>query len=127
MDDIVIYANTLEEHAQKLRNLLARLKTAGLALQPDKCQFLRKEIAYLGHIITSEGVRPDSEKIKAVEKFLVPRTRKNVRQFLGLVGYYRRFISDFAKFAKPLNILLKKETRFISGKPQQDAFEIWPG
>lgn len=75
MDDIVIYASSLEEHAQKLKTLLARLRDAGLTLQPDKCHFLRRELIYLGHQITDKGVKPDPGKIEAVKNFPVPKTR----------------------------------------------------
>ena len=123
MDDIVIYANSLEEHSRKLRKLLGRLKSAGLTLQPDKCNFLRKEIAYLGHVITQDGVKPDSSKIEAVRNFPIPKNRKNIKQFLGLVGYYRKFIPDFARIAKPLNYLTRLDVKFQWGDSQQSAFE----
>lgn len=76
MDNIVIYANSLTEHTRKLKSLLARLQGAGLALQPDKCHFLRKEIGYLGQLITENGVKPDPTKIQAVKDFPIPQTRK---------------------------------------------------
>ena len=113
MDDIVIYAKSLQEHNQKLEKLLGRLKTAGLVLQPDKCRFLCKEIGYLGHVISEDGVKPDPNKIEAVSKFPQPKGRKNIKQFLGLAGYYRRFIPGFALIAKPLNNLLKKNIPFF--------------
>ena len=97
MDDIVIYATSLEKHSRKLKSLLGRLKTAGLALQPEKCYFLKREIAYLGHVITQEGVKPDPKKIEAVEKFPIPKNKKNIEQFLGLIGYYRKFIFQILK------------------------------
>jgi len=96
-----------------------------LKLQLDKCEFLRKEIAYLGHIIGSDGVRPDPNKINAVFKFPIPRNQKNIKQFLGLlVGYYRRFIPQFSKIARPLTDLLKKDRTFIWENHQSmEAFE----
>lgn len=123
MDDIVIYGTSLEDHDRKLRALLGRLKEAGLTLQPDKCFFLRKEITYLGHLITKDGVKMDPQKIQAVKNFPIPRNRKNIKQFLGLVGYYRRFIKDFAKIAKPLNNILKKQVSFKWNGDQQTAFD----
>lgn len=108
MDDIVVYASSLREHDIKIEKLMKRLRAANLMLQPDKCEFLRHEVAYLGHIITDDGVRPDPQKIASVKNFPVPRNAKNVRQFLGLAGYYRRFIPDFSRIAKPLSDLLKK-------------------
>ena len=112
MDDIVVYGSSLEDHSRKLRALLGRLKSAGLTLQPEKCQFLKREITYLGHIITQTGVKPDPRKIDAVKKFRTPKNQKNIKQFLGLIGYYCRFIPDFAKIAKSLNELLKKGIKF---------------
>ena len=123
MDDIVIYSSSLEEHGEKLKKLLGRLQTAGLTLQPEKCHFLRKEIAYLGHVITQDGVKPDPRKIEAVKKFPRPKTRRNIKQFLGLIGYYRRFIPQFAKMAKPLTHLTKLGVKFSWGDLQQKAFE----
>ena len=96
MDDIVIYAKSLKEHKGKLEKLLGRLKTANLVLQPEKCKFLCKEIGYLGHVIAQEGVKPDPKKFQAVMQFPQPKNRKNVKQFLGLAGYYRRFVPGFA-------------------------------
>lgn len=122
MDDIVVYANSLKQHEQKLRNLLERLKTAGLLLQPEKCKFLCKEISYLGHVITNEGVKPDPKKTEAVANFPRPRNSKNIKQFLGLAGYYRRFVRDFANIARPLTNLLKKEKQFQWDQEQEDAF-----
>jgi Reverse transcriptase (RNA-dependent DNA polymerase). len=110
LDDIVIYAGSLDEHELKFRRLMGRLRSANLKLQPDKCEFLRKEVGYLGHVIGEDGVRPDPGKIEAVKNFPIPRNVKNIRQFLGLAGYYRRFINGFSKIAKPLTNLLKKET-----------------
>lgn len=123
LDDIVLYASSLEEHAQKFHKLAHRLREANLQLQPDKCEFLRKEVAYLGHIIGKDGVKPDPSKIQAVKEFPIPRNAKNIKQFLGLAGYYRRFIPDFAKTARPLTGLLKKEATFVWAKAQTEAFE----
>lgn len=112
MDDIVIYASSLREHDIKIDKLMKRLREANLTLQPDKCEFLRHEVAYLGHIITDDGVRPDPQKIVAVKTFPIPRSLKSVRQFLSLAGYYRRFIAGFSEIAKPLSDLLKKNGNF---------------
>ena len=113
MDDIVIYAKSIQEHDEKLEKLLGRLKTAGLVMQPDKCRFLCKEIGSLGHITFEKGVKPDPKKIEAVSNFPRPKGRKNIKQFLGLAGYYRRFISEFAAIVKPLTELLKKDVPFF--------------
>ena len=123
LDDIVIYGSSLEEHELKLERLMKRLREAQLKLQPDKCEFLRPEVVYLGHVISKEGVRPDNKKLVAVREFPRPQNIKNVRQFLGLAGYYRRFIKGFSDIAKLLTILTKKDTPFHWGEKQQDAFE----
>ena len=122
MDDIVIYAESLEDHSRKLKKLFGRLKTAGLTLQPDKCLFLRKEVGYLGHVISEQGVRPDPRKTLAVSDFPRPINAKNIKQFLGLAGYYRRFIPDFAKIARPIHYLLQKENKFIWRVAQESTF-----
>lgn len=122
MDDIVIYAKTLKEHTRKLLALLERLDEAQLTLQPEKCMFLRKEVTYLGHVITPDGVKPDPKKVEAVRKFPRPRSYKNIQQFLGLAGYYRRFIGNFSTIAKPLTFLLKKGEKFRWTEAQEEAF-----
>ena len=124
LDDIVIYANTLEEHEIKFNNLAERFRKANPHLQPDKCEFLRPEVRYLGHIIDKNGVHQDPKKIIAVKNFPVPKTQKNVKQFLALAGYNRRFIDGFSKIASPLNQLLKKDIPFNSTEKQQAASDI---
>lgn len=97
MDDTIIYSQTLEEHMLKLRKVLERFKNAGLTLQTEKCHFLQHKIVYLGHVISEKGVQPDPNKIKAVKEFPIPRSKKNVKQFMGLVNYYRQFIPNMKK------------------------------
>ncbi|KAL6417754.1 hypothetical protein ACFW04_012396 [Cataglyphis niger] len=124
MDDIVIYVRSLKEHEVKFNKLMERLRKANLKLQPDKCEFLRREVAYLGHIIGADGVKPDPNKIKSISKFPIPKNEKNIKQFLGLAGYYRRFIPQFSKTAKPLTDLLKKNNTFNWQQRQTEAFNI---
>lgn len=108
----MIYARSLQEHGIKFDKLANCLRAANLKLQPDKCEFLRKEVTYLDHIIGKDGVKPDSKKISAVKNFPRSQNPKGVKQFLGLVGYYRQFISDFSRIARPLTNLLKKTIKF---------------
>ncbi|KMQ89174.1 enzymatic polyprotein endonuclease reverse [Lasius niger] len=122
LDDIVLYASSLQEHKNKFDKLAERLRKANLKLQPDKCEFLRKEVGYLGHIISDEGVKPDPAKIRAVKEFPKPHHAKNIKQFLGLAGYYRRFIHNFSKIAQPLTNLLKKDEPFVWQTKQEEAF-----
>jgi len=112
MDDIVIYASSLEEHERKYNALIERLRKANLKLQPDKCEFLKSEVTYLGHVIGRDGVKPDPKKLEAVQHFPRPKTPRNIKQFLGFAGYCRRFIPNFSKLAKPLTLLLKNDVRF---------------
>lgn len=123
LDDIVLYGYDLDQAINNLRCVFQRLREHNLKLQPDKCEFLRREVAYLGHIITEQGVKPNPEKIEAVINFPRPTNPKHIKSFLGLVSYYRRFIPDFSKIAKPLTHLLKKEIPFVWQNQQQVAFD----
>ena len=99
-----------------------RLRSANLKLNPKKCYFAREEVTYLGHTISSEGIRVDQEKVKAVLDFPRPKSAKEVRSYLGLCSYYRRFIKDFAKIANPLNALLKKDVKFKWTETCENSF-----
>ena len=123
LDDIVVYGPSLKEHNKHLIEIMRRLRKNNLKLQPDKCEFLRKEVIYLGHIITENGITPDPTKLEAVKNFPQPKTVKNIQAFIGLAGYYRKFIKDFSKIAKPLTKLTKKGEKFIWTVEQQNAFE----
>ena len=123
LDDIVIYASSLEEHNKRLREVFNRLRKNKLKLQPEKCEFLRKEVIYLGHIITENGILPEPTKLDAVNKFPVPKNVKGIQSFIGLAGYYRRFIDNFSKIARPLTKLTKKDEKFSWSTEQQNAFE----
>jgi len=92
--------------------VLQRLREHNLKLQIDKCEFLRKEVTYLGYIIFENGILPDPAKLSAVKNFLTLKKIKDVQSFIGLAGYYRKFIKYFSKIAKPLTILIKKNTKF---------------
>ncbi len=108
MDDLVIYSGTWEEHCDHIRQVMQRLREHGLTAKPKKCQFGMRFCVYLGHIVGGGQVRPEVSKLQAVEGFPVPTTKKAVRAFLGLTGYYRRFIPDFASVAAPLTDLTRK-------------------
>lgn len=123
LDDIVIYAKSLAEHDVKIREVLDRLRAHGLKLQPEKCEFLRKEVSYLGHQITEAGVKPDPTKVGAIERFSTPTSTKQVKTFCGMISYYRRFIPNCSKIASPLYQLLKKDAKFEWTEAQEHAFQ----
>ena len=108
LDDLVIYSGNWQEHLQHLREVLQRLREAGLTAKPAKCQFGTNSCVYLGHIVGGGEVRPEAAKIQAVANFPQPTTKKDVRAFLGLTGYYRRFVPDYAAIALPLTDLTRK-------------------
>lgn len=97
-----MFGRTIEEHNKNMTILFERLRQKGLKLQPDKREFLRPELEYLGHVISPKGVKPNPDKLIAVQNFKRPETVKEVQSFLGLCGYYRKFIKNFASKAKPL-------------------------
>lgn len=113
LDDIIIFSTSLEEHMQNLKAAFERLKATNFKIQLDKSEFLHKEVNHLGHVITSEGVKPNPDKIKAIKNFPIPKTQKQIKSFLGLLRYYRKFIKDFAKITKPLTSCLKKEAKVV--------------
>ena len=102
IDDVVIYSPTFEQHLVDLEKVFQALSDAQLTLKASKCCFCRKEMKYLGHVVTPDGIKPDPALVKAVSDFPQPQTIKDVQSFLGLSGYYRRFIKDYAKIAEPL-------------------------
>ena len=99
LDDILVFSPSLDDHLKHLGQVLNRLSQAGLKLKPSKCHFLTQQVEYLGHIITPQGIKPNPEREKAVRDFPVPTSLKDVRAFVGLVSYYRRFIKGFAQSA----------------------------
>ena len=109
IDDVVVQGATWSEHITALAAVLKRLQEAGLTAKPSKCHFGMDECTYLGHIVGNGHVRPEKGKVAAVEAFPVPKTKKDVRAFLGLTGYYRKFIPEYATIAAPLTELTKKE------------------
>ncbi|VDI10852.1 Hypothetical predicted protein [Mytilus galloprovincialis] len=109
VDDILIFSQTFEDHLNHLSQVFDRLRHANLKLHPSKCHFAVKEIMFLGHIISREGVKVDPAKTSAVSKFPTPQTQKQLRSFLGMANYYRRFIKDHSKIVFPLNSLLHKD------------------
>ncbi len=124
LDDIVVASPTFKQHLDDLREVLSRLKSAGLTIKLAKCQFCRKDLTLLGYRVCPSGILPDQDKMKAVMDFKTPVNVKQVRQFLGLSGYYRRFIQDYARHAEPLFALTKNDAPFVWDSACQDAMDL---
>src|SRR6185436_2035906 len=107
LDDINIYSKNFEEYLKRVQEVFDRLHTAELKLKPSKCYFFKKKLSFLGHVIDAEGVSTDPAKIEKVKNYPVTKTVTQVRSFLGLASYYRKFMKNFSEIAKPLNELLK--------------------
>ena len=112
LDDIIIFSKTEEEHLQHLKEIFERLRKAGLKLKLLKCSFFKKHIQYLGHLISDEGIQPLPENLESIAKMPVPQNAKQVKQFLGLVGYYRKFVPRFSDISRPLTQLTRKNEGF---------------
>ena len=122
LDDIIVLGRSFEEHVQNLVQVFERLRASGLKLKPSKCAFFQKEVQYLGHIISRDGIAPDPERTAKVAKWPVPTSKKEVQQFIGFANYYRRFIKDFAQHAKPLHRLTEQTSPFKWTDTCQDSF-----
>ena len=112
VDDVIIWSKDFESHLQHLDLIFQRLRMANLTLRPNKCEFAKPEILFLGHFISKEGIKVDPSKIEAVKSFPTPQNQHDVRSFLGLSGYYRKYVKGYAKIATPLNRLLTKDISF---------------
>ena len=123
IDDINVYSKTWKDHLNHLEDVLERLRKAKLKINAEKCYFYIQEAHFLGHIVGTHGVVSDPEKVEKVAKYLIPKCLKEIRSFLGLAGYYRKFIKDYSKKAKSLTSLTQKEQPFEWTKNQQEAFE----
>lgn len=113
IDDILIHSSSFEEHLAHLQEVFHRLNNANLKLQPKKCQFAAKRVEYLGHYFSRKGIEVNPAKIEVVKTYPPPKTCKQLKAFLGLTNYYRRFVKDYAKITAPLNALLKQDADYI--------------
>ena len=112
LDDIIIFSKTEEEHLQHLEEIFIRLRKFGLKMKREKCSFFKKHIQYLGHLVSEDGFEPLPEKLESIRKMPAPRTAKEVKQFLGLIGYYRKFVPRFADISRPLTKLTRHNVVF---------------
>ena len=123
IDDILVYSKTEAEHEEHLHKVLETLRVNKLYAKFSKCEFWLKQVAFLGHVVSSEGVSVDPAKIEAVTSLSRPSTVGEVRSFLGLAGYYRRFVEDFSHLATPLTQLTRKGTPFVWSPACEDSFQ----
>ena len=124
LDDILIYSPDVPTHLVHMRQLFQRLREADLKLNREKCEFFKSHIQYLGHLISGEGIKPLPEKLESIKEMPPPTTPKEVKQFLGLIGYYRKFVPRFANVARPLTNLARLDQPFEWSDKCQASFEL---
>ena len=124
-DDIIVFGTTFEDHLSHLEQVLTKLGEAGLWLKPSKCHFALPQVQYLGYLISKDGVQPDPSKVEAVTSYPTPSNATEVREFLGIANYYRRFVEGFSAIATPLYQLTRKTANGFLWTPEcQQAFDL---
>ena len=134
LDDVIIFSKTYEEHLMILEKVFDRMRKEGLKLSPSKCQFFKRRVKYIGHMVSESGVEPDPDKVEKVKTWPKPRNPEEVRKFIGFVGYYRKFVQNFSKIARPLTDLMpapsskrkskaKEQKQWHWGDEEERAFE----
>ena len=121
LDDIIIVTSSFDEHVRLTREVLRRLREAKLKPNWDKCQFGRKRLRYLEHVIDAEGIRTDPEKTAAIAALTARTNIRELRRFVGLVSWYRRFVPNASALASPLNTLLRKKMKWVGGRPAESV------
>ena len=124
LDDIIVMASNFEEHIERLEEVFRRLSDAGLKMKPSKCELIKDEVLFLGHVVSQEGIKPNPKTIETVLSWKQPTNVKEIQSFVGLCSYYRQYISNFSHIASPLTQLTKKNVKFIWDHSCQTAFEI---
>ena len=122
IDDILIFSRTADEHAEHVEWVLQQLQAHGYYANPDKCEFFQSQVHFLGHVVSAGGVAVQQHKVDAVREWPTPQSVSDVRRFLGLTGYYRRFVRGFSDVAAPLTDLTRKDTAFAWGEKEEAAF-----
>ena len=123
IDDIIVFGRTFEEHVQRIGQVFERIREAGLKLKPAKCNMFEQEVIFLGHVVSGEGVRPSPVNITKILDWPEPRTAKQVKQFVAMGSYYRRYVRDFASMVRPMTELTKKGKQFLWTETCQKSFE----
>ena len=124
LDDVLIHSPDIESHLQHMRILFQRLREADLRLKDSKCNYFKTHVQYLGHLVSGKGIKSLPEKLESVKKMPAPTTPKEIKQFLGLVGYYRKFIPRFADIARPMTNLTNEDVSFEWTLQCQASFEM---
>ena len=123
LDDVLVYSRTFEEHFENLRAVFTRLRESSLKMKPRKCSFAMEQLRYLGHLVSADGLTVDPRKVEAVRELATPSNRSELRSFLGLASYYRKYIAGHADIVAPLTAMLGENQLFKWGKAEQAAFE----
>lgn len=123
LDDLVIFGRNLDSHNKNLQDVFERLRKVNLKLNPQKCQFLKLELLYLGHVVSKDGVLPDPKKISVIKEYPVPQNSDDVKRFVAFCNYYRKFIKGFAEITVPLNQLCRKNIPFVWTTECEQSFQ----
>ena len=124
LDDIIIFSQDELQHLEHLEIVFSHLREAGLKMKRSKCDFFKSKIHYLGHLISPEGISPLPKKLDSIKHMPVPNSAKEIKQFLGLTGYYRKFVPRFTDISRPLTTLMKKDEKFEWTSACQKSFEL---
>ena len=127
LDDITVFSDSFEDHIEHLKTVMSRIAEAGLKLNEKKCQLFKRELHILGHVVSERGLFMEKKKLEAVDRFVEPRNVGELQTFLGLTGYYRKFVKDYAKMAHPLYKLLQKDAKWIWTNECQSAYKSLKG
>ena len=123
IDDIIVFSKNFEEHISRVEEVLSRISRAGLKLRPDKCEMLKGETTFLGHVVSGSGIRPCADNIMKIMKWTKPKDKTMCRKIIGLGSYYRRFVKDFSKIVRPIVELTRKGKRFVWDSACEEAFD----
>ena len=124
LDDVIIFSTTFKEHLDRLEAVFTRLQENKLKLKASKCKFFKSQVTYLGHVVSDAGIQTDSEKLEALKSWPVPKNVKEVRSYLSFTGYYRRFVKNYARIARPLNDLLVGHCTTTKGKGKKSKTKV---
>ena len=123
IDDIIVFGRSFDEHISRIEEVFEMLRQAGLKLKPQKCCMLQNEVVFLGHVVTASGVKPNPINVSKILDWPQPKTAKQIKQFVAMGSYYRRYIKDFATIVRPMVELTKKGKKFVWNDACSNAFQ----